>query len=103
MVVKKDGRREPFDRKKILAGLMKACEKRPVAVEQLESLADELERKLLRADQKEIKSQMIGELIMEELPRIDEVAYVRFASVYREFRDINQFMQTLKQMLSKSG
>lgn|SRR3989338_5285697 len=103
MVVKKDGRREPFDRKKILAGLMKACEKRPIAVQQLESLADELERKLLRADQKEVKSQMIGELIMEELPGIDEVAYVRFASVYREFRDTNQFMQTLKQMLSKNS
>jgi len=101
MVVKKDGRREPFDRKKILAGLMKACEKRPVALEQVESLVDEIERELLRQDQKEINSRKIGEIIMAKLPAIDEVAYVRFASVYREFRDINQFMQTLKQMLSK--
>jgi transcriptional repressor NrdR len=101
MVVKKDGRREPFDRKKILAGLMKACEKRPVALEQVESLVDEIERELLRQDQKEINSRRVGEIIMAKLPAIDEVAYVRFASVYREFRDINQFMQTLKQMLSK--
>lgn len=101
MVVKKDGRREPFDRKKILAGLMKACEKRPVALEQVESLVDDIERELLRQDQKEINSRRIGEIIMSKLPDIDEVAYVRFASVYREFRDINQFMQTLKQMLSK--
>lgn len=101
MVVKKDGRREPFDRKKILAGLMKACEKRPVALEQVESLVDDIERELLRQDQKEINSRRIGEIIMSKLPAIDEVAYVRFASVYREFRDINQFMQTLKQMLSK--
>ncbi len=101
MVVKKDGRREPFDRKKILAGLIKACEKRPVALEQVESLVDEIERELLRQDQKEINSRRVGEIIMAKLPAIDEVAYVRFASVYREFRDINQFMQTLKQMLSK--
>jgi transcriptional repressor NrdR len=101
MVVKKDGRREPFDRKKILAGLMKACEKRPVALEQVESLVDEIERELLRQDQKEINSRRVGEIIMAKLPAIDEVAYVRFASVYREFQDINQFMQTLKQMLSK--
>lgn len=101
MVVKKDGRREPFDRKKILAGLMKACEKRPVALEQVESLVDDIERELLRQDQKEINSRRIGEIIMSKLPAIDEVAYVRFASVYREFQDINQFMQTLKQMLSK--
>ena len=101
MVVKKDGRREPFDRKKILAGLIKACEKRRVTIDQLESLTDEIERKVFRQDQKEINSQMIGEMVMEQLPAIDEVAYVRFASVYREFRDINQFMQTLKQMLSK--
>ena len=101
LVVKKDGRREPFDRKKILAGLIKACEKRPVAVERLESLVDDIERNLLQQDQREVNSQVIGERVMEKLPAIDEVAYVRFASVYREFRDINQFMQTLKQMLSK--
>lgn len=102
MVVKKDSRREPFDRKKILAGLLKASEKRPVAIEQLESLTDEIERTLLRQDQKEVKSQRIGELVMEKLPAIDEVAYVRFASVYREFKDVNQFMQALKQMLTKN-
>lgn len=101
MVVKKDGRREPFDRKKILSGLVKACEKRPVAVEKLELLVDEIERELLRQDEKEISSRRVGEIIMGKLPAIDEIAYVRFASVYREFRDINQFMQTLKQMLIK--
>lgn len=101
IVVKKEGSREPFDRKKVLAGLVKACEKRPVAMDRLESLVDEIERKLTQQDQREVPSSVIGEMIMERLPSMDEVAYVRFASVYREFRDLNQFMMALKQMLSK--
>ncbi len=101
IVIKKEGSREPFDRKKVLAGLVKACEKRPVAMDRLESLVDEIERKLTQQDQREVPSSVIGEMIMERLPSMDEVAYVRFASVYREFRDLNQFMMALKQMLSK--
>ena len=101
MVIKKDGRREPFDRQKLLAGLRKACEKRPVSMEQLDRFVDELERDLVSAYEKEANSTTIGELVMERLHTLDEVAYVRFASVYRQFKDINQFMRELKGILDQ--
>ena len=100
MVVKKDGRREPFDRKKILAGLTKACEKRPVSTETLEALTDTIERNLQKRFDKEVHSKQIGEELMHRLHALDEVAYVRFASVYRQFKDLNEFMGELKGMLS---
>lgn len=106
LVVKKDGRRESFDRDKLLAGLKKACEKRPVSVEQVEALVTEVERRLQELGEKEVASTSIGELVMQRLPDLDEVAYVRFASVYRSFRDIAQFMDELKEIIegqSKRG
>jgi len=101
MVIKKDGRREPFDRKKILAGIKKACEKRPIGIQQLEGLVDRIEYTLQSKFEKEVDASAIGELIMEFLYELDEVAYVRFASVYRQFKDINQFMKELKGLLNK--
>ena len=103
LVVKKDGRRETFDRDKLLAGLKKACEKRPVSVEQVEGLVTEIERKLQELGEKEIPSSTVGELVMERLPALDEVAYVRFASVYRSFRDIAEFMDELKDIIEGQG
>jgi len=99
LVVKKDGRREAFDRSKIMSGLMKACEKRPVSFKELESIADEVERQLSNSLDQEITSKAIGEMIMEKLKSVDEVAYVRFASVYRQFKDINTFMEELEKLL----
>ncbi|HET6364755.1 MAG: transcriptional regulator NrdR [Nitrospirota bacterium] len=99
-VIKKDGRREPFDRLKILNGLKKACEKRPISTEMLEKTVEEIEKSLQEKGLKEIPSTVIGEEVMERLHRLDEVAYVRFASVYRSFRDINEFMSELKDILS---
>lgn len=99
-VIKKDGRREPFERQKILAGLKKACEKRPVSVESLEKTVDDIERALQEKGLKEIPSSVIGEEVMNRLHDLDEVAYVRFASVYRSFKDINEFMNELKEILS---
>ncbi|GMR04977.1 MAG: transcriptional regulator NrdR [Thermodesulfobacteriota bacterium] len=99
LVVKKDGSREPFDRTKILAGIMKACEKRPVAMEEIERTVDKLESGFQESGDKEVTSTFIGESVMSELKRLDEVAYVRFASVYRDFRDINEFMSELKDLL----
>jgi transcriptional repressor NrdR len=101
LVVKKDGRREPFDRMKILAGLRRACEKRPVSSEALEKVVDELERALVETGEKEIASSQIGERIMERLREIDQVAYVRFASVYRSFKDIHEFMAELSDLLGE--
>ena len=101
LVVKRDGRRQPFDRKKIIAGLMKACEKRPVSVDKMEDITGEIERAIQRKYDREVNSKEIGELIMEKLAALDEVAYVRFASVYRQFRDVNQFMSELQGMLKK--
>ena len=98
-VIKKDGRREPYDRMKILNGLKKACEKRPVSVEALEKTVSEIEKSLQDKGFKEIPSTAIGEEVMEHLHRLDEVAYVRFASVYRSFKDINEFMNELKDIL----
>jgi len=102
MVVKRDGRRQPFDRKRIIAGLVKACEKRPVSIDRMEELTEEMERIIQKKFDREVNSRDIGEIIMEKLADLDEVAYVRFASVYRQFRDVNQFMSELKGMLNKS-
>jgi transcriptional repressor NrdR len=96
MVVKKDGRREPFDRTKILSGLKKACEKRPISVATIEAVTDRIEKRIQELGETEIPSREVGEQIMKELHNLDQVAYVRFASVYREFKDIDQFMDELK-------
>ncbi|MGA2957611.1 MAG: transcriptional regulator NrdR [Thermodesulfobacteriota bacterium] len=101
LVIKKDGRRENFDRNKILAGLHKACEKRPIGVEVLEKLVDRIEQRLQESGEREVPSGVIGEKIMEELQSLDEVAYVRFASVYRSFKDVNEFMSEVKELLEK--
>jgi transcriptional repressor NrdR len=101
LVVKKDGRREVFDRVKILGGLNKACEKRPISVTNLEKIVSRIEYNLLERGEREIKATEIGEMVMDELKTLDEVAYVRFASVYRQFRDINEFMSELTQLLLK--
>jgi transcriptional repressor NrdR len=99
MVVKKDGKREPFDRNKILAGLRRACEKRPVSPAELEGLADEVEQSLQESPEREMTTQKIGERVIERLKELDKVAYVRFASVYRQFGDVDQFMKELKDLL----
>lgn len=101
MVIKKDGRREPFDRQKILQGLKKACEKRPISIEVLEAMVDDIERKIQESSEKEISTTWIGEEVMRRLHSLDEVAYVRFASVYRQFKDINEFMKELKDILEE--
>ncbi|PIQ82433.1 MAG: transcriptional regulator NrdR [Candidatus Omnitrophica bacterium CG11_big_fil_rev_8_21_14_0_20_64_10] len=103
LVIKRDGRREPFDRKKILGGLIKACEKRPVPMERIEGLIEAVERDLMRAEEREIPSTKVGERVMIRLHDLDEVAYVRFASVYRSFKDINQFMKELRDILDARG
>lgn len=100
-VIKKDGRREPFDRMKILAGLRRACEKRPVSSESLERLVDKIEREMVETAEKEVSSANVGEKIMEELRGVDQVAYVRFASVYRSFKDIHEFMAELTDLLGE--
>ncbi len=99
MVVKKEGRREAFDRNKLLAGMLRACEKRPIAVIQLEEVVDSIQQAVQNTMDREVPSSRIGELAMERLKEIDEVAYVRFASVYRRFKDLNSFMDELKNML----
>lgn len=101
LVVKKDGRREPFDRDKVLNGLKRAVEKRPVSAEQLEQLVTTVEQKLQETGEKEIPSAVIGEHVMRTLQKVDDVAYVRFASVYRSFRDIQEFMDELKDILDE--
>lgn len=101
MVIKKDGRREPFDRKKLLAGILKACEKRPIPMEKIEAMVEDVERTLQRDYEKEVSSTNVGELVMKQLHDLDEVAYVRFASVYRQFKDINQFMKELSALLKE--
>ena len=100
LVIKKDSRREPFDRLKILSGLKKACEKRPISMEMLEKTVEEIEKALQEKGLKEIPSTVVGEEVMTSLQKLDEVAYVRFASVYRSFKDINEFMSELKDILS---
>jgi transcriptional repressor NrdR len=100
-VIKKDNRREPFDRQKILQGLEKACEKRPVSVASIEALVTKIEKNLRSLGEKEVASSIIGEQIMEELREIDEVAYVRFASVYRQFKDISEFKKEIEEIFSR--
>jgi transcriptional repressor NrdR len=101
LVIKKDGRRETFDRGKILAGLQRACEKRPISVTVLEKLIERIEQRLQDGGEREVHSREIGEQIMQELQSLDEVAYVRFASVYRSFKDVNEFMNEVKELLEK--
>ena len=95
---KKDGRREPFTRTKILNGILRACEKRPISLKTIDSLVDEIERDIRSGLEREVSSEAIGELVMDKLRALDEVAYVRFASVYRQFTDIDRFMEELEQM-----
>jgi len=101
VVIKKDGRREPFDRQKILIGIGKALEKRPVGMEAREALLDRVEKFVQELGEKEVSSQVIGEKVMQELHALDQIAYVRFASVYRSFKDINDFMTELKELLNR--
>ena len=101
LVIKKDQRRELYDRNKVLAGIQKACEKRPVSREAQEKIVDDLEKMLDEKYEKEVPSSVLGEFIMDELINLDQVAYVRFASVYRQFKDINHFLKELKGLLSK--
>ena len=100
MVIKKDGTRERFERQKLVAGLLKACEKRPVSVAAVESVADRVEATLQERAEKEMGTDEVGTLVMEELKRLDKVAYVRFASVYRQFKDLGEFMSELKDLIS---
>lgn len=99
MVVKRDGRRETFDRSKILNGIIRACEKRPVSLEQMENVVNDIERNLNNMMEKEISSTSIGEVVMDHLKDLDEVAYVRFASVYRQFKDVNTFIAEIEKLL----
>lgn len=103
MVVKKDGNRQSYDRNKVLNGIIKACEKRPVSMNTIERLVDEIEKALYNSLEKEITSVEIGEKIMNKLKDTDEVAYVRFASVYRQFKDVNSFMDELKKILDEGN
>lgn len=100
MVVKKDGRREPFDRNKIMAGMLRACEKRPISVNQLESIANQIEKSVQDSADRELSTSEIGKIIMRRLKALDKVAYVRFASVYLEFEDVSEFMNELKALVS---
>ena len=103
MVIKKDGRREPFDREKIRSGIIRACEKRPVSVEQIDQTVDSIERRISELCVKELQSISIGDFVMAELKHLDKIAYVRFASVYREFSDISQFVDTLETLVGRKG
>jgi|SRR5438094_3530320 len=103
MVVKKDGRREKFDRQKLLAGLLKACEKRPVAVTKLEQIVNEAESLVAESKDRERSSREVGELVMNHLKKLDKVAYVRFASVYLDFKDVREFMDELKDLLKSKS
>jgi transcriptional repressor NrdR len=101
MVIKKDGRREQFDRDKLKSGILRACEKRSVSVDEIESFIDELERRLQDQGEREIPSQMLGEQVMDYLHDLDDVAYVRFASVYRSFKDLKEFLSELQDLVKK--
>jgi len=101
MVIKRDNRRQPFDRTKIISGLVKACEKRPISVDKIDQITVEIERAIQKKYEREVSATAIGEIIMEKLASLDEVAYVRFASVYRQFRDVNQFMNELNIILER--
>ena len=102
VVVKKDGTRESFDREKIINGLLRACEKRPVSLNEIEGVVDEIEGKLYNLLEREVSSEKIGEMVMEKLQKLDDIAYVRFASVYRQFKDINSFMDELAKIINKA-
>ncbi|WP_295580775.1 transcriptional regulator NrdR [uncultured Oscillibacter sp.] len=101
VVVKKDGSRQSFDRRKVLGGMIRACEKRPVPLAELEKIADEIEQDLQNSMEREIRTEVIGERVMDQLRNVDQVAYVRFASVYRQFKDIDTFMAELNKLLSE--
>lgn len=101
IIIKKDKNREQYDRAKIEAGVLRACHKRPIGADQITELIDEVETEIFSMEDKEIESRVIGELVMNKLKKIDQVAYIRFASVYREFKDVNTFMDELKQVLDK--
>src|SRR5262249_28017182 len=101
MVIKKDGRREPFDRQKVMAGLMKACEKRPVSPSKLDAIVNQIERFVQESRDRERSTQKIGELIMRRLKELDHIAYVRFASVYLEFKDVSEFMNEMKGLVKR--
>lgn len=101
MVIKKGGYREPFDRNKLLDGIIRACEKRPVSMDEVENLAAKIERELRDQYEREVNTQVIGEKVMDRLLNLDEVAYVRFASVYRQFKDLNSFIKTIEQMKNR--
>ena len=103
MLVKKDGRREPFERAKVLAGLKKACEKRPISIATLEAVADRIEKRVQERGEAEVQARVVGEEVMAELYQLDQVAYVRFASVYREFKDVAQFMDEVKLLIRERG
>ena len=103
MIIKKDGRREKFDRQKLLAGLLKACEKRPVPIARLEEIVDEAEAYVAESADRELVSTAVGELVMDRLKKLDKVAYVRFASVYLDFKDVREFMDELKDLLKARG
>lgn len=102
LIVKKGGQRESFDRNKVLSGLRKACEKRPVSVDQMEELVRQLECQLIQSGKKEVYSKEVGEIVIELLHQVDQVAYVRFASVYREFSDVGEFTETLKKLKARA-
>ena len=101
VVIKKDGSRQSFDRQKVLRGMIRACEKRPVALAELERIADEIEQELQNSMEREIRTEVIGEKVMERLRKVDQVAYVRFASVYRQFKDNDTFMAELNKLLAE--
>lgn len=102
IVIKKDGLREAFDREKVLNGILRACEKRPVTLSDIEKLIDDIESKLYNMLEREVTSDRIGEMVMERLQALDDIAYVRFASVYRQFKDINSFMDELAKIIKKA-
>jgi transcriptional repressor NrdR len=102
-VIKKDGRREPYDREKIVSGFQKACEKRPISVEDMEQAVNQIELKLLQLGEREVPTSKIGEMVMDALKEMDDVAYVRFASVYRSFKDIGEFVELIKDRKSESS
>jgi transcriptional repressor NrdR len=102
-VIKKDGRREPYDRAKIVSGFQKACEKRPISIEDIERAVSQIEVKLLQLGEREVPTTQIGEMVMDALKEMDDVAYVRFASVYRSFKDIGEFVELIKDRKSESG
>ena len=103
MVIKRDGRREPFSREKVIDGIRKACQKRPISMDQIEAFVNELEREILESGEREISSKKIGERVMAQLREWDDVAYVRFASVYREFQDVTEFIEQIHKLLESKG